>query len=144
MTERFTLIPTVFLILEVDGKTLLSQHANTGYEDGNYSLVAGHVEAGESASSAMIREAKEEAGITIEPEDLHEIVTMHLNQGEYGVNFFFTAEKWEGEITNMEPEKCTDLSWFQVGNIPANTIDYIREAIGCFQTGKTYVEWGFK
>jgi 8-oxo-dGTP diphosphatase len=142
--ERFKLIPSVYLILEKDGKVLLSQRANTGFEDGNYGLVAGHAEVGEPFSAAMVREAKEEAGITIRAEDLREVVTMHRNCGDHErVDFFFTTERWEGEIVNNEPDVCSDLSWFEIGNMPENTIAYIREAIGCFETGKTYIEFGF-
>lgn len=142
--ERFKLIPSVYLLLEKDGTLLLSRRANTGFEDGNYGLVAGHAEAGEAMSAAMIREAKEEAGITINPEDLKEIVTLHRNCGDHErIDFFFTAMHWEGEVTNKEPELCDDLSWFPIGEMPDNVIPYIREAIGCFETGKTYIEFGF-
>jgi len=96
-------------------------------------------------SAAMIREAEEEAGITIKQEDLQEVVTMHRNCGDHErVDFFFTAEKWEGEIQNREPEKCDDLRWFPIGDMPANVILYIKEAIGCFEIGKTYIEFGFE
>ena len=143
MKERFALIPCVYLILEKDGKILLLQRANTGFEDGNYGLVSGHVHAGESMTAAMVREAKEEAGIEVAPEDLHVVVTLHRNDGRYGIDIFFTAERWEREPANMEPHVCSDLGWFELGNLPPNTIDYVREAIGCFETGKTYVEFGF-
>ena len=123
---------------------MLSRRSNTGFEDGNYGLVAGHAEEGEPMTAAMVREAKEEAGITIAPEDLKEVVTMHRNCGDHErIDLFFTATRWEGEPTNIEPGLCDDLSWFPIGQMPENVIAYIREAIGCFQTGKTYVEWNF-
>jgi 8-oxo-dGTP diphosphatase len=143
--ERFKLIPSIYLILEREGQILLSRRCNTGFEDGNYGLVAGHAEEHEAMSAAMAREAKEEAGITIHPEDLQEVVTMHRNCGNHErVDFFFTTSIWEGEIQNREPDKCDDLSWFPIGDMPHNVIPYIKEAIGCFETGKTYVEWGFE
>jgi len=44
---------------------LFQLRKNTGYCDGMWSLVSGHVEDGECATSGMIREAHEEIGITL-------------------------------------------------------------------------------
>lgn len=146
--ERFKLIPEVFLILVRDGKTLLSQRFNTGYADGMYGLVAGHAEIHEPMRVAMAREALEEAGIRIKTEDLRHVVTIHRFSKDGGgherVGFYFTTDIWEGEIKNMEPERCDDLSWFEIGNLPKNTIDYVKEAIGCYESNITYMEFGFK
>lgn len=38
--ERFKLVTAVHLILTQNGKILLLRRYNTGYEDGNYSVVA--------------------------------------------------------------------------------------------------------
>ncbi|MFH0856765.1 MAG: NUDIX hydrolase, partial [bacterium] len=46
--ERFKVIPAVYLFLEEDGKILLLRRFNTGYEDGNYAFVSGHLDGGES------------------------------------------------------------------------------------------------
>ena len=48
--KRFKLILSVYLILVKDGKTLLLRRTNTGYEDGNYGLVAGHVDGNENVA----------------------------------------------------------------------------------------------
>lgn len=58
--KRFKLIPSVYLILRQDDKVLLSRRANTGYQDGNYSLIAGHLDEDEIGTVAMTREAREE------------------------------------------------------------------------------------
>ena len=142
--ERFKVIPDVFLMLMKDGKVLLLRRANTGYADGLYSFVAGHAEEHEPMSVAMAREALEEGGITIKPKELRHVVTMQRNQGDHErVGFFFTADSWEGEIKNMEPDFCDDLSWFSLNELPPNMIDYIRVAIECYKNGTRYLEFGF-
>ncbi len=133
MNDRFKMIASVYVLFERDGKILMSRRANTGYEDGNYGLVASHVEDNESLTQAAIREAKEEAGVDIAPEDLEVKTTMHRKQNDIRVDFFFVAKKWKGEITNMEPDRCDDLSWFSLDELPPNTIPYTRQVIDCYQ-----------
>lgn len=141
--EKFKLIASVYLLFVRDGKILLLRRQNTGYEDGNYGLVAGHLEAHESLTSAAIREAKEESGVDIAPHNLGVVTTMHRKQNDERVDFFFEVKHWTGEPTNTEPDKCDDLSWFPLNELPSNTIPYIRQAIECSQKGIIYSEFGW-
>ena len=135
----------VHLFLINDGKILLLRRANTGYEDGNYSVPAGHIDGGETASSAMIREAREEAGITIIPQDLDVIHVMHrIRDNEERIDFFFSASKWLGEIMNAEPDKCDDLSWFHLSELPENIIPYVRSAFEKSDQKIAYSEFGWE
>lgn len=144
MAERFKIIPDVFLILVREGTILLLRRYNTGYADGMYSLPAGHVEEHESMSRACIREAKEEVGITMAPEYLRHVVTMHRNSGDHErIGSFFTADVWKGEIRNMEPQFCDELNWFSIEQLPPNMIDYIKIAIECYKNGTRYYEFAF-
>lgn len=111
------------------GELLLSRRQNTGYEDGKYSLVAGHVEEGESVISAAIREAEEEIGITIVAKDVHIVGIMHRKSEDERIDFFATIDKWEGRICNKEQDKCADLSWFPSNKLPDDTIPYIKRSI---------------
>lgn len=117
---RFQMPVAVHLLLVKDNKVLLLRRFNTGYEDGNYSVVAGHVDSDEDLKTAMIREAKEEAGIEITPNNINFASVMHRKSDDERIDFFFIADSWEGEITNMEPQKCDDLSWFDINNLPSN------------------------
>ena len=141
--ERYKLIASVYLLFIKDGKILLLRRANTGYEDGNYSVVAGHVDEHESLTHAAIREAKEESGVTIQPDDLNVTTTMHRRELDGRLDFFFAVKKWAGELANKEPNKCDDLSWFPLNNLPSNTIPYIKQAIECSQKGIIYSEFGW-
>jgi 8-oxo-dGTP diphosphatase len=101
-------------LLLYDGEALLMlRRLNTGYHDGDYSVVAGHIEPGETPRQAMAREATEEAGIAINEDDLGFAHVMHRRKpgGETRIDFFFRCTNWHGEITNAEPHKCDDLTW---------------------------------
>ena len=141
--ERFSIIPSVYALLLKGDQILLLRRINTGFEDGNYGLVAGHVEADESITAALCREAKEEAGININPNELKFVHFMHRKSSDNRADFFFVAEKWDGEISNNEPDKCDDLSWFPIDLLPSNTIAYVRHAIECYRKQIIYSEWGW-
>ena len=133
----------VHLILVNDcNETLMLRRFNTGFRDGEYGLVAGHVEVGESLKSAMIREAREEADITLSPETL-EIIGVIPSLLENYVSFFLSADAWVGDARNMEPDKCDDMRWFHFKELPENTVPYIRLAIGNYLDGKWFSEVEF-
>ena len=148
MNKRHTNVPAVYLTLFKDNKVLLLQRCNTGYEDGNYSMVAGHVDQGETFTQAVIRESKEEAGVDLVAENIEVVHVMHRDSGwkeeNERVDVFFVAKLWGGEITNMEPHKCDDLSWFDLDNIPDNVIPYIKQAIESIRNKIIYSEHGWK
>lgn len=78
--ERFKFIPSVYLILLKDNKILLLRRYNTGFRDGEYSFVAGHLDGNETLRQAMIREAKEEANIELDLTDLELVHTMNRSE----------------------------------------------------------------
>ncbi len=144
MRERFNLIPTSHLILIKDEKILLLRRFNTGYEDGKYSVVAGHLDGNETFLQAMLRESVEEAGVSIKPENLKVVHVMHRKcANEERIDFFIEAKSWAGEPKNMEPHKCDDLSWFELDNLPENIVPYVKQAIECVRKKIIYSEHGW-
>ncbi len=132
----------VYLVLECDGKILLSLRENTGYEDGKWSMVAGHAEEGETARDAMIREAMEEANITIQPEDLEFVYVMdRKSPNRQNIDIFFKCQKYEGELRNNEPHKCGGLEYFDTENLPKNIVNYIKTALADISNGRFFREY---
>jgi ADP-ribose pyrophosphatase YjhB (NUDIX family) len=130
MTARNRLVPSVYLVLKDGDEVLLLQRQNAGFRDGEYSLVAGHVESGESCTEAMVREAREEANLDLSESDLSFAHVPHRNaEPDERVDVFFLAESWDGPIENSEPEKCGDRSWFPIDNLPEQTIPYIEAVL---------------
>jgi 8-oxo-dGTP diphosphatase len=142
--EHFRLLAAVHLLLRRGDEILLLKRANTGYQDGNYGLIAGHLDGGELATHAVVREAKEEAGITVSPQDVRLVHTDHrLSTGvsPERIELCFEASKWQGEVTNTEPEKCDDLSWHNINNLPSNMIPLVRNVLAKIAESDNYSEY---
>ena len=147
MKERYQSKIAVFLVLtrEKDNGTeiMLQRRCNTGYMDGKYDMAcSGHLESGESLSMAVVREAKEELGIDIQEKDLQLVTVLHPYQEEY-MNIFFSTKKFEGTPQIIEKEKCDDLRWFNLNNLPDNTIERIKQVIKCMENGIIYDDGNF-
>ena len=130
----------VHLILARDGKVLLLRRANTGFADGSWSVPGGSLDDGETLPAAAAREAREETGITIDPDDL---IFAHLchhadPDGRARIGVFFTTRRWMGEPLNAEPHLCSELAWHDLDDLPGDTVSYIRAALLAHRTGTTF------
>ena len=126
----FSVPVSVHLMLINDNKILLTRRKNTGFADGFYSMPAGKLEPKESVEDAIIREVEEEININIKNETLKTVQVMNRNGSDRErIDYFFTVDRWSGKIKNNEPNKCDDLKWFDINNLPENTVSYIKEAV---------------
>ncbi len=143
MPQRALFPVTVHLFFFRENQILLIRRFNTGFADGQYSVPAGHLDGNETVIDAARREAEEEVNVQIEPQDIRYSSVMHRMQGDERVDFFVNVEKWEGEPVNAEPDKCDDIRWVNVDDLPANTIPYIWRALHNHQTGIAFDEYGW-
>ena len=143
MSERFKLVSAVHLFLLRDEQVLLLRRCGTGYEDGNYSVVAGHLDGGEEVKAAAIREAREETGIEIVPGDLRVVGVMHRRSDDERIDFFLETSAWSGRITNRERHKCDQLRWFDLDRLPDNVIPYVRRALENYRRGRWFDSFGW-
>jgi 8-oxo-dGTP diphosphatase len=143
--DRFKLIPAVYLLFRRGDEVLLLRRANTGYQDGMYSLVSGHLDGDELATQAMVREAKEEAGVDVDASNMRFVHIVHrLSRGAPGqerIDLFFEATTWSGDIVNAEPHKCDDLSWFPINDLPKNMLPLVKRVLTDIAHGVGYSEY---
>lgn len=136
--ERLKLRVAIYMLLIKEDKILLGRRFNTGWQDGNYGLPSGHLEEDESLVEAVIRETTEEVGIDIKPEDLKHVHVMHRKS--IYIDFFFESQKWSGEPGVMEKDKCDDLKWFPLSELPLNIVPSVKFAIQNYQDGISFSE----
>ncbi len=148
MGKHKVLTAVHLFLINTNSEFLLARRYNTGYQDGNYSLIAGHIEKGEMAKQAMQREAKEEGGIIINLENLYFSHVMYRKReneiDDDRIDFFFKASKWEGMVKIMEKNKCDDMRWFKPNKLPKNIVPYISSAFNQFLNQSQFSEYGWK
>ena len=72
--------------------------------------VGGKIEEGESPEECMIREVKEETGLTLKEYQLRGIVTYVSNKWETEYMYVFTATEFEGDLIECDEG---DLEWIE-------------------------------
>lgn len=109
----------------------MQRRQGTKLWSGFLALPAGHIDENENAYDALIREAKEELGITVEIKNI--IDTFVANRQNKSLppyyDVYFEFNDYVGTIKIMEPEKCSELVWADINNLPDDIIDFEKEAI---------------
>jgi 8-oxo-dGTP diphosphatase len=112
----------VYGVLSMGGKTLFMRRAGSGYHDGELALPAGHVDGGEDAVAARVRELREELLGEASPVSCHLATLLHSapeyeGDSEY-INLFFLVSNWSGQPEIGEPGQCTELVWADSALLP--------------------------
>ncbi|MFC9745747.1 NUDIX domain-containing protein [Streptomyces niveus] len=137
----------VHLYLErPDGKVLLGlRHPDSGFAPSTWHVLAGHCEQ-ESAVTCLVREAREEAGLRIEPQDVELVhVVHHIDRtgDQPRMGLFFRARTWTGEPELREPDKCTQWTFWDPTALPELLVPYTRVVIDGIRAGRLYSETGW-
>jgi 8-oxo-dGTP diphosphatase len=136
------LIFAVRLILEDKGKLLFLRQ--TKRNGGRYTLIGGNVEEHEFAREALAREAKEEASVHVNPDDLVLVHTLHrhkLQKNETLLVLYFKAMRFSGEPESMETKKFKDVAWFSPDELPEEVSKPTRHVLQCIKDGEIYSEF---
>jgi 8-oxo-dGTP diphosphatase len=139
--ERAVLVPAAYVYLLREGSVLLLRRAHTGFMDGRWAGLAGHVEYGESVLSAAVREAGEEAGVTVDGDDLIPVCAMHRRASpapiDQRIDLFYTCTRWRGEPVLLETDKADAIGWHDLSALPEPVVAHERVVLDHLGAGVT-------
>ncbi|MFN4079734.1 MAG: NUDIX domain-containing protein [Saprospiraceae bacterium] len=133
---------SVRLIVEKDGKLLFLRQ--TKKNGGKYSLIGGNVEDHEFAREALAREAREESGIVVSPDDMRLVHVLHrhkLKKDQVFLVLYFRADRFQGEPASLEPAKFQDVRWIDKTALPDNLSKSTRHVLEALDAGQLYSEF---
>lgn len=130
--EKEKFLSSVYLIIKNSkGEILLQRRQGTKLWPGFLALPAGHIDEGENAYEAAIREAQEELNISISIDNI--VDTFVVNRKNKSLpsyyDVYFELNGYVGDIKINEVEKCSELVWADINNLPDDMIDFEIEAI---------------
>ncbi len=100
-----------------DGKLLFTLRKGT-HGEGSWSVPGGHLEFGETWEECGAREALEETGVTVKNIQFLGVTNDIFDSGKHYVTIALRAEWETGEPRIGEPEKCSNVGWFGIGEYP--------------------------
>lgn len=135
-----------YLVFENEsGEMALLLRAGERWMSGFYTVPAGKLEHDESYNTAAVREAAEEVGAVVRPEDLELVHVSHRRQdGNEWVDLFFKVVQWAGDLTNNEPEAHSELIWVHPKDFDSiQVIESQKAALLKIVEGIRYSEFGW-
>jgi 8-oxo-dGTP diphosphatase len=143
-TNMYTLPAYVGIILKHGNRVLLIKRCNSDWASERWNFPGGLLEEHETLLQAAIRETKEETGVTVDQKDFTLVHVLHVQAGGSNtrtiIGFYFMAEQWDGTPINNEPDKHSDIGWFDVDNFPATATEHARQALHGLLNNSTYSE----
>jgi 8-oxo-dGTP diphosphatase len=104
---------TVLCLIQDGNRVLLQNRVKNDWK--GYTLPGGHVEAGESFVDAVVREMKEETGLSIKNPKIVGIKHFPMENGRYIV-LLFKATEFEGTVISSEEG---EMEWISLDDLSA-------------------------
>ncbi|MFJ4580269.1 phosphotransferase [Streptomyces echinatus] len=119
-------------------EVLMTRRVGAVYAAGLWHLPSGHLDGPhEDVVTALLREAREETGVVIDPADVRAAVTVHHRGpgGRSRTGYFFEVRRWRGDPRIAEPEVCDAMDWVRLDTLPAGTVAYCRAGLDAYTSG---------
>lgn len=135
--EREKFLCAIYMLFIKDGKVLVQRRQGTKLWSGYLALPAGHVDSGENVYETLVKEAKEELSIDISINDIEDTFVVNRKNKILPPYFdvYFVLNNYNGTIKIAEPEKCKELKYVDMNNLPSDMIDFEVDAIKNYLKG---------
>lgn len=115
---------TVLCLIQKEDKYLLQNRIKSDWK--GFTMPGGHIEKGESIVDAVVREMKEETGLTIRNPKLAGVKQFPIENGRYIV-FLFSVTEFEGELISSDEGEMHWVDKSEISNLDA--VDDLQEMI---------------
>jgi 8-oxo-dGTP diphosphatase len=129
MPSKFILISAGAVIKNTDGKFFIAKRGENARDDqGTWEFPGGKVLPMETREAAMRRNIKDKYGIEVEiikVLDVYDVIDHEA--GDHWVSTTYLCNHASDEPQNLIPEKCDEISWFDLAEISKLPISRITK-----------------
>ncbi len=115
-----------FIINDKEQVLLQKRSANKRFNPNKWALCAGHVDAHESLENAILREIKEEVGLDISIDDLHQLGEREFtirDSNSHITYFYYIRSNLNEKDFIIQKEELSEVKWFDIDEV----IDMIKK-----------------
>lgn len=123
--------PAADAIIEKDGKIVLIKRGKEPFF-GQWALPGGHLEEDEALEDTVVREAKEETGLDVEPVAIHGVYSDPKRDPRGIVGISFVCELKGGKLKGGDD--ASEAKWFPLEKLPKLAADHSKIL-------KDYLKW---
>ncbi len=114
------------MLYDTHGNILVEERVKNDWR--GIAFPGGHVEPGEAFTDSVVREVREETGLTIERPTLCGVKQFHTDEGERYVVFLYKTDKFSGELSSSAEGRVFWIKRAELKNYPlaADFADLVR------------------